>query len=64
VNNAIFGFLGFPVADIVFHTYKYPTTLFTDGITVPSSEFERVRPVALVRFLDSVLFQWHKKAPQ
>ncbi|TSC81742.1 MAG: Channel protein, hemolysin III family [Parcubacteria group bacterium Gr01-1014_20] len=52
-NEGISGFFLFPLADIVFGTFKTPDTLFVTGEGWDPSKFKKPTPVWLIRWLDA-----------
>ncbi len=53
-NEAISGFFGLPVPDIVFGTLRMPKTLYPHGSIVFLTEFDSPRPVFFIRWLDKL----------
>lgn len=51
-NEAISGFFTFPVADLVFRTWIFPKSLYTDGGEWEQSEFASPRPCRFIRWCD------------
>ena len=51
-NEAIGGFLGLPIPDLILGTYKTPSQLLIDGTVVSEEDFSAPRASLLVRFLD------------
>lgn len=54
VNEAIGGFFGFPLADIVLRTYKQPRELLLHGALATKEDFRAPVPRALIVWLDRV----------
>lgn len=52
-NEAISGFFTLPVADLVFGTWIFPKSLYTDGGEWEASEFTSPRPCRLIRWCDT-----------
>jgi hemolysin III len=52
-NEAISGFFTLPVADLVFGTWVFPKTLYTDGGEWEASEFASPRPCRFIRWCDN-----------
>ena len=66
-NLNVAGFFGFPVADLVFNTYKQPNTLLVDGASATKETARNLTPQAgrLIVWLDRVSFKrrrWMSKA--
>lgn len=51
-NEAISGFFTLPVADVVFRTWIFPKSLYTDGGEWEPSEFTSPRPCRFIRWCD------------
>jgi hemolysin III len=51
-NEAISGFFTLPVADLVFGTWIFPKSLYTDGGEWEASEFTSPRPCRFIRWCD------------
>lgn len=51
-NEAISGFFTLPVADVVFKTWIFPKSLYTDGGDWEPSEFTSPRPCRFIRWCD------------
>jgi hemolysin III len=53
-NEAISGFFGIPVPDLVFRTIRFPKTLYVHGELVLVDEFRSPRPWFFIRWLDAL----------
>jgi hemolysin III len=51
-NEAISGFFTLPVADLVFGTWIFPKTLYTDGGEWEASEFKSPEPCRFIKWCD------------
>lgn len=54
-NEAVSGFFGIPIADIVFGTLVKPIGLYEDGEVVEAAEFKSPTPRRFIRWLDGVV---------
>ena len=60
-NEAVSGFFGIPIPDLLFNTYVRANTLYPHKKIVDAKEFTPPNPIFLIRWLDAIFLKLSKK---